>query len=208
MTNKNPLKLIFFEGFLRLLVFIITAHNSRCWKVTFSHVCGIPSVHREGVGFPACITGHMTKGAASRGSASKSGLHPRGVCIQGRRSASGGQVYIWRGLGRTPPPVYYWIRSTSGRYTSYWSAFLFLQVLGKRMFTEVYCKLLHSLICSEIRREHFCTKDFLTQEMLNIQPHTKFHQSPRILKNSNIFWMYMIQYIHNFHGYEECNQQN
>ena len=167
MTNKSPLKLIFFEGFLGLLVFIITAHNSRCGKVTFSQACVIPSVHREGVGIPACITGHMTKGSASRGV-----LHPRGVCIQegfaskrglhpGVEVCIGGGGLHPEGVGRTPPPpVYYRIQSTSGRYASYWNAFLFLQLLGKTMFTEVYCKLLHSLNCSEIRRQHFCTKTF------------------------------------------------
>ena len=68
---------------------------------------------RGRVGFPACITGHMTRGSASRGvclqGASASGvgglhqgagLHPggRGVCIQeGWGSASGGGLSASRG---------------------------------------------------------------------------------------------------------------
>ena len=69
----------------------------------FSQACAIPSVHRgRGDGFAACITGHMTGGSTSGG-----------VCIQGRR-----------GVGQTPPPRFYGILSTSGRYASYWNAFL------------------------------------------------------------------------------------
>ena len=58
----------------------------------FLHLSGILSTRGGGVGFPACITGYMTKGrrAASEGGASKGeGVHPGG-------SAS-------KGLG-TPPP--------------------------------------------------------------------------------------------------------
>ena len=75
------------------------------------------SVHRgKGVGFPACITGHMTSiwgkgvtGHMTRGGGSASremvclrgdgGLHPRAVCIQwGGRSASK------EGWAEPPPP--------------------------------------------------------------------------------------------------------
>ena len=41
---------------------------------------------------------------------------PRGVCI--------------RGVGQKPPIGYYEIRSTSGRYASYWNALLSFQILG------------------------------------------------------------------------------
>ena len=45
--------------------------------------------------------------------------HDQGVCIWG--------VCI-RGVGR--PPRYYGIRSTSGKYVSYWNAFLFFRVIS------------------------------------------------------------------------------
>ena len=67
----------------------------------FLHLCVILfTVFEGGVGFPECITGHMTGG----------------VCIQGER-----------GWADTSPPRYmgyYGIRSTSDRYASYWNAFL------------------------------------------------------------------------------------
>ena len=58
----------------------------------FSQACVIPSVQGVwGVGFPACITGHMTRGSASRGCASRgSAFRGRGFCIQG--------------VGQTRPP--------------------------------------------------------------------------------------------------------
>ena len=94
-------------------------------KVMFLHLCVIlftggwlPSMHDrshdQGVG-----------GSASRGrSASK------GVCIGGGLHA-GVVVCIW-GVGQTPLPEIdgiLWDRSTSGRYASYWNAFLFEYVL-------------------------------------------------------------------------------
>ena len=77
----------------------------------FTPVCH--SINR-GVGFPACITGHMTSG----GSASR-----EWVCIQR--------------VGR-PPPQHYGIRSTSGRYASYWNAFLFQRsfVINRKILAE------------------------------------------------------------------------
>ena len=61
-----------------------------------------------------------------------------GVCIQ--------RVCIWRGVqGRLlsgwgwvdPPPIgYYGIGSTSGRYASYWNAFLLIILMVRRRF---YC---------------------------------------------------------------------
>ena len=72
-------------------------------------VCIIGVLHPGGV----CILGVSIIG----------GLHP-GVCIQGdlrpRGSASGGVLHPGRELGIPPR-----IRSTSGRYASYWPAFLF-----------------------------------------------------------------------------------
>ena len=72
----------------------------------FTNVChSFCSRGGGGLGFPACITGHMT----------------RVVCIQ-RSSASGGSASEG-GLGR--PPEHYRIRSISGWYASFWKAFLF-----------------------------------------------------------------------------------
>ena len=91
----------------------ITACISSCGKIIFSQACVIPSVHRAGGGLHA------------EGGLHLGGLHPGGACIQGKGFASGG-VCIQGGLhmGR-PPPEYHRIRSTSGRYASYWNAFLF-----------------------------------------------------------------------------------
>ena len=61
-----------------------------------------------GGGFPACITGQMTRGV----------LHPGDLPPRGSASRE------WA----DPSPrnmVYYGVRSTSGRYVSYWYAFLF-----------------------------------------------------------------------------------
>ena len=75
----------------------------------------------RGVGFPACITGHMTRVSASGGSAFRGLGRPPGMPM-GVGLHPGG---VWQ----TPPPRrymgYYGIQSTSGQYTSYWNAFLF-----------------------------------------------------------------------------------
>ena len=94
---------------------IITARkrNLRQGNV-FIPVCH--SVHRGEVGFPAGITGHITRGSASRGGLPPGGSASRGVCLQGG---------LHQGSGQTPTPEHYRIRSTSGRYASYWNAFLF-----------------------------------------------------------------------------------
>ena len=44
-----------------------------------------------------------------------------------------GRYTPWAG---TPPSVHAWIRSTSGRYASYWNAFLFLLILDERWPTN------------------------------------------------------------------------
>ena len=57
--------------------------------------------------------GVFASGGLPRGWGSASGgLHPEGM------------ICIW-GVGRPPPIRYYGIRSTRGRYASYWNAFLF-----------------------------------------------------------------------------------
>ena len=79
----------------------------------FLHLCAILFTGGGRVGFPACITGHMTRGSTSRL------VCIRGVCIGGGWGGRGvGQTLLPRHIG------YYGIRSTSGRYASYWNAFL------------------------------------------------------------------------------------
>ena len=108
----------------------------------FSEACVIPSVHRDGL-HPGtvCIQGeglHPGKGGLHPGGR---GLHPRGsairgACIQGvsiQWSTSGG-LHLGSlhpggsASGRIPHPLrymgYYGVRSESGRYASYWNAFL------------------------------------------------------------------------------------
>ena len=112
--------------------------NTHFWRVqnallptaregnVFRSVCQLFWPQRgRGVGFPACITGHMIRGSAySRvciraglhpgGSASQGGLHLRGVCISGESASrdvciqgvciQGGRKWVClRGLGRPPP---------------------------------------------------------------------------------------------------------
>ena len=99
--------------------------------VMFLQVCVIPSVHGGGGGWlPTCITGHMTRGVCiQEGPASGWGLPPGGwwVCIQG---------------GGWACPKYYGIWSTNGQYTSYWNAFLFMQIYGRKLRLVAVRKLL------------------------------------------------------------------
>ena len=59
-----------------------------------------------GVGFPACITGHLSRGSASRGLCIQGGgsLHPVGSASRGRGSAyEGGGWSAYSEVGQTPP---------------------------------------------------------------------------------------------------------
>ena len=83
--------------------------------------------------------GLLLSGVCIRGSASTGiciwGVCIRGICIQrkgGLHPGEGGlhpgeEGLHTGGIGQTttPPKGYYGIRSTSGRYASYWNAFLF-----------------------------------------------------------------------------------
>ena len=85
----------------------------------------------RGVGFPACITGHMTRVSASGGSAFRGFGRPPGMPM-GVGLHPGG---VWQ----TPPGDtmgYYGIQSTSGQYTSYWNAFLFVVGFFLHLFTR------------------------------------------------------------------------
>ena len=102
-----------------MLEWLLPPANEVWGKLIFWQACVIPSVlssvhGQEGgavVGFPAGITGHMTGG--------RGGLPP------------GDGVYIQRGGGWADPPLseHWRIRSTNGRYASYWNAFLFMNNL-------------------------------------------------------------------------------
>ena len=104
-VNKNSLQFFTIKVHINNVRLIITAR----WRTlgqgnVFTGVC-LSTGGR--VGFPACITGHMT----------------RGVCIQGAFASVGGG-----GVGQASPPIgYYGIPSTSGWYASYWNAFLYWQ---------------------------------------------------------------------------------
>ena len=106
---------------------IFTARNSNCGKVMFSQAYVIPSAHGGGLpGGRVCLGGL-----------------PRGVRIQGA-SASGDPHRA--GVGQPPPPIGdYGIRSTSGRYASYWNAFLWY---------VRFVFYLPSYDCSEVQPRH------------------------------------------------------
>ena len=111
--TSQPIPLLVARVFpkISMLVVIITTRKPSLGQGSVStlSVCSRGGV----VGFPACITGHMT----------------RGVCLgDGGGVASRGMVCIWRGLRPGDvgiPPQHYGIRSRSRRYPSYWNAFLF-----------------------------------------------------------------------------------
>ena len=112
------------------------------YKVIFSQACVIPSVHGGGggVGLTACITGHMMRGSASRGESAsgrrsasgEGGLHPGGGLQPAGGLHPGGSAS--RGCW-TDPPKHYRIRLISRRYTSYWNAFLYMNVF---LFSGIY----------------------------------------------------------------------
>ena len=81
-------------------------------------------------------------------------LHPVVVCI-------------WRGWADLPPPTrymgYYRIRSTNGRYASYWNAFLFMknsnlsqiekqhwQICQIFQYCQISCYLRNGLLCTNL----------------------------------------------------------
>ena len=127
--------------------------NEVCEGIVFIPVCH--SVRGGGgqVGFPTCITGHMTGesasreggGSTSRGFCIQRGLHSRdlhrggglhsvgfasrGVCTRG--ICIGGGVCMQGGVGQTPPG-YYGIRSMSRRCAFFWNGFLLTVVCDNK----------------------------------------------------------------------------
>ena len=83
------------------------------------HCHSVSDGGRERFGFPACITGHMTGGSASRCVHIQGDLHP-------------GEV------GQIPPA--HRIQSISRVYTSYWNAFLSDQFCHACRLMQLTCK--------------------------------------------------------------------
>ena len=120
----------------------------------FSQACVKNSVHGGGFSVPACTTGHMTRGFCPWGFCPEGGLCRGGLCLgdlcpgglcpggslsSGRGVSVQGGGWCPRGLclgvsvqgvsvRETPYTV------TSGRYASYWNAFLFGIIFAE------YCK--------------------------------------------------------------------
>ena len=100
------------------IIFVFLPPANEVWgKVIFLHLCVILFI--GGVCFPACITGHMTRGSASVGGLHLWGLH-WGSASGGFASggSASGEVCIWEGEsawgGADPYPEYYGIWSISG----------------------------------------------------------------------------------------------
>ena len=96
--------------------YIFTARNSSCRKVMFSQACVKNSVHRWGVCIPACN---------GQGVCLLRGCLPWGVCLgvsTQRQTPPGPETNTPPGPeADTSPRNDHW----SGRYASYWDAFLF-----------------------------------------------------------------------------------
>ena len=116
-------------------VFVITARKRSLRRLCF---CRYLSVHR-GVGHAwqgVCMAGGMHGGGCAWQGACMAGEHAwQGACMAGGVCMAGGLV--WQGAcmvmvgvcvhgGGCMACTYYGIQSMSGRYASYWNAFLFL----------------------------------------------------------------------------------
>ena len=117
---------------LRYLIFLPPA-NEVCEGYVFTLIClstGGGGVHGRGhactAGGHACVAGGMRgRGACMAGRCTWQGvMHGRGTCMAGDHAWQEGMR--GRGAWHTPPGRYHEIRSMSGRYASYWNAFLFL----------------------------------------------------------------------------------
>ena len=118
---------------------LITVHKPSLWRLYF-HRClsvnrGSRSLSR-GVSIPG--------GLCPGGSLSRRGLCPGGVSVQGV-SVHGG-VSVWgslsRGVCHEDPPR----TVMSGRYTSYWNAFLFLEGI-----LDIPCNKICCILCKKIQ---------------------------------------------------------
>ena len=98
---------------------------------------------------------YMPVGMHGRGLAGWGGMHGRGVCVAGGMCGRGhswqGGGHVWQGACMAGGHVwqgamhgrgrvhgrYYEIRSISGRYPSYWNAFLLLEVFVNKIAWQI-----------------------------------------------------------------------
>ena len=90
-----------------------------CGKVMFLHLSVNHSVHRGHAWQGVCVVG-----ACLAGGMCGEGHAWQGVCAAGWACMAGGHAWQGTCMACTPPARYYEIRSMSGRYASYWNAFL------------------------------------------------------------------------------------
>ena len=116
--------------------------------------------------FHRCLSVHGG-GSASRGSASRGGLPLEGCCLQRGVCIHGAGVCLRGGLDRPAHPR----KQKSGRYASYWNAFLFSKISSLLLSFQLqyrtnHCRnyvacsriALHTIYCKESEkasREHF-----------------------------------------------------
>ena len=76
LEKKSPYVPLHTDPLLLLIFTLITARKRSLGQGNvFTPVCH--SDHR-GIGFPACITGHMTRGISTKGGLPRGDLYPRG----------------------------------------------------------------------------------------------------------------------------------
>ena len=133
---KIFVKIYFFDYNCSIFKITFTYYRpQRSWgKVIFLEVCVKNSVHR---GRGCMARGHAWKGACGSGGACVGGAcmvggnHDQDACMAGGACVAGGHAWCGAcmaggmcGTHAAPPSRYYEIRSMSGRYASYWNAFL------------------------------------------------------------------------------------
>ena len=89
-------------------------------------------MHGRGICGGMCGGVYMAGGGGMHGNR---GVHGRGACVVGEHAWQEG--HVWHAC---PPSRYYAIRSMSGRYSSYWNAFLL------NNFSELMTNLLFSCV--------------------------------------------------------------
>ena len=102
-------------------------------KVIFLHLSVIHSVHRGGGGLPQCMLGYPPPGADTPPEQTPPGsrhLPEADTNPPGSRYPPGADTPP--GSSHLPPGADSSIRSTSGRYASYWNAFLLLDKLNNK----------------------------------------------------------------------------
>ena len=92
--------------------FMYNYRPQRSWgRVIFSEAFVKNSVHMGRRAWQGAVHG--------RGACMAGGMHGKGACVTGGACMAGGRVWLGGVLAR-----YYEIRSMSGRYASYWNAYL------------------------------------------------------------------------------------